>query len=255
MAIKAHLTQRKKQSGFTLIELSIVLVIIGLIIGGVLIGQDLIKGSEIRSLASQVSSYNSAVNAFKAKYGQLPGDFIQAATYISGATSGDGNGVIWTAAGVPGAGPTYTMAGELPEFWYQLSTLGMLEGNFDGTTSVTLGTNLPYLKTNRGGVVAYGFTDYNNYYHFGVVTTGSTTLTTANVLTAVSAYALDSKLDNGMPSSGTVQARDGTVVENGTATSGAAGGATCTVTGPPVTYNTTAGNNYLCQLRVQFQAN
>ena len=54
--------------GFTLIELSIVLVIIGLIIGGVLIGQDLVKSSQIRSLASQLQQYKSAVATFENKY-------------------------------------------------------------------------------------------------------------------------------------------------------------------------------------------
>ena len=60
--------------GFTLIELSIVLVIIGLIIGGVLVGRDLISAAGVRAQISQIEKYQSAVNTFRGKYGYLPGD-------------------------------------------------------------------------------------------------------------------------------------------------------------------------------------
>ncbi len=58
---------RASQLGFTLIELSIVLVIIGLIVGGVLVGQDLIKAAETRATVGQVEKYNAAVNTFRTK--------------------------------------------------------------------------------------------------------------------------------------------------------------------------------------------
>ncbi len=60
--------------GFTLIELSIVLVIIGLLVGGILVGRDLIKSSEIRAQIKQFEEFKTAANAFKTKYGYLPGD-------------------------------------------------------------------------------------------------------------------------------------------------------------------------------------
>ncbi len=60
--------------GFTLIELSIVLVIIGLLVGGVLVGKDLIKSAEIRAQIKQIDEFKTATNAFKTKYGYLPGD-------------------------------------------------------------------------------------------------------------------------------------------------------------------------------------
>src|SRR3982751_930235 len=62
------------EKGFTLIELSIVLVIIGLIVGGVLVGQDLIRAAEVRATISQIEKYNTAVNTFRGKYNALPGD-------------------------------------------------------------------------------------------------------------------------------------------------------------------------------------
>src|ERR1700746_416796 len=85
--------------GFTLIELSIVLVIIGLIVGGVLVGQDLIRAAEVRATISQIEKYNTAVNTFRGKYNALPGDLNAAAATAFGFSgrgippgAGDGNG-------------------------------------------------------------------------------------------------------------------------------------------------------------------
>ena len=64
---------------FTLIELSIVLVVVALIIGGVLVGQDLIRAAGVRSQITQIEKYQTAANTFRGKYGALPGD-MNAAT-------------------------------------------------------------------------------------------------------------------------------------------------------------------------------
>ncbi len=101
--------------GFTLIELSIVLVIIGLIVGGVLVGQDLIRAAGVRSTISQIEKYQTAVNTFRGKYGYLPGDIPPSATQQFGftvdagrsgiAAEGDGNGVISGSGTYGGSGP------------------------------------------------------------------------------------------------------------------------------------------------------
>ena len=71
---------RGKESGFTLIELSIVLVIIGLIASGIVVAQALIKAASLQAALSQVQQFKIATNTFKSKYGQLPGDMLPAKT-------------------------------------------------------------------------------------------------------------------------------------------------------------------------------
>src|SRR5262245_44524359 len=69
---------RMKNNGFTLIDLSIVLVIIGLIAGGVLVGKDLIAATEHRATIRQAEQIDRAVNAFRSKFNCLPGDCVNA---------------------------------------------------------------------------------------------------------------------------------------------------------------------------------
>ncbi len=82
------------RQGFTLVELYIVLVIIGLIVGGVLTGQALIAAAKVRAQMTQLDQYDAAINTFRAKYDCLPGDCANApSSQASGAgsTVGDGN--------------------------------------------------------------------------------------------------------------------------------------------------------------------
>jgi|GEM_PF-1037087 len=78
-------------SGFTLIELSIVLVIIGLITGGILLGNDLINAATIRQQISQIEKLRVSTSTFRVKYGYMPGDILSNVATQYGFANGDGS--------------------------------------------------------------------------------------------------------------------------------------------------------------------
>src|SRR5262245_10294577 len=93
---------KRYNQGFTLIEIAIVLVIIGLLLRGVLKGQELITGARVRNLIGEQDGSNAAFFGFQDRYRALPGDYAQADVNIScGASArakGNGNGRIESAA-------------------------------------------------------------------------------------------------------------------------------------------------------------
>ena len=113
----------RKQAGFTLIEIAIVIAILGLLLGGVLKGQELITSARVRNLISQNDGAKAAYFGFLDRYRALPGDYGLATTNIAGATvNGNGNGLI-TAAGVAGA-----VENEYIAVWEHLSRAGFING-------------------------------------------------------------------------------------------------------------------------------
>ncbi|GAA5179155.1 hypothetical protein GCM10025771_20470 [Niveibacterium umoris] len=85
----------RRQAGFTLVEMAIVLVIIGLLLGGVLKGQELIESAKVKNIAQDMRAISVAVLTYQDKYRALPGDDKSASARWSGACAkGDGNGLI-----------------------------------------------------------------------------------------------------------------------------------------------------------------
>ncbi len=271
----------QKNKGFTLIELSIVMVIIGLIIGGILTGQELIHGAGVRATMSQIIKYNSAVNTFQMKYNALPGDFSTATTYIVGAATvinGNGDGLIGSIAGPAtpsAAGATATVIStsvgplEYSNFWSHLSYVGLIEGSYvpiaAAATALAVSTNFPSAKVNAGiGVFVYGNSaDSTNYYQLGATAMAASqaSITTANFLSPSDAFAIDSKMDDGLPASGIVVARGSALGVDVAATfTGSASLSTANVTqcvlgasyAASLGYNIAAAtSSSICQLRVR----
>jgi prepilin-type N-terminal cleavage/methylation domain-containing protein len=129
------------QRGFTLIELAIVLVIIGLLVGGVLVGRDLIQSAGINAVARDIDSYNVGAMTFRDKYGGIPGDITASKAQQFGLTisatnpgttgEGDGDGVLGNGT-IVNAG----LGGEDTLFWRQLSDAQLIPfgSTADGTT-------------------------------------------------------------------------------------------------------------------------
>ncbi len=78
------------QKGFTLVELAIVMTIIGLLIGGILKGQELMQNARVTSTIAQVRSYEAATTTFRDKYDAIPGDMANAGARIPGCTGAAG---------------------------------------------------------------------------------------------------------------------------------------------------------------------
>ncbi|HEU4707959.1 MAG TPA: prepilin-type N-terminal cleavage/methylation domain-containing protein, partial [Methylophilaceae bacterium] len=113
----------KKQSGFTLIELAIVLVIIGLLLGGVLKGQELINSAKVKNMASDFRNIQVQVYSYQDKFKALPGDDKAAQTHVGATNNGDGDGVI------EGAWSSTTNTDESFNFWQHIRLAGLATGS------------------------------------------------------------------------------------------------------------------------------
>ena len=116
---------KSRQSGFTLIEIAIVLVIIGLLLGGVLKGQELITGARVRNLIQQQDGVKAAYFGFLDRYRALPGDYASASKTVPGSsTDGDADGLIEVANGAT------TSVNEAVLAWEHLSKSGFINGSY-----------------------------------------------------------------------------------------------------------------------------
>ncbi len=201
--------QFSRNSGFTLVELSIVLVIIGLIIGGVLVGQEMIKAAEMRNFTSRIDQTNAAINVFRGKVGYLPGDVPTARGTSLGITpapvaTANGNGIL--------EGDTGTGDGERQLFWSQLAGQNLVPVGPNGTGAGVADVGATSAYPLIGAVAAQGTgigilsdTTGRNHYFMGVTTSTTADFTFGNAFTPAKAAEIDFKLDNGEPSTGAVR--------------------------------------------------
>lgn len=215
------------KSGFSLVELSIVLVILGLLTGGILAGQSLIRAAEIRSVTSDFQRYQTAFHTFRDKYFALPGDMTNAtkfwgAAHATAATckttnsggqatcDGDGNGLItdWAPA-----------SNELYRTWQHLANAGLIEGTYSGIQegstvySNRVGVNVPRARAsnvgfgvqyngNYGGD-AYAFAvDYGHDLFVGAQVDDWWTL--GRAFKPEEVWNVDTKMDDGKPGQGRI---------------------------------------------------
>lgn len=221
---------QRSTRGFTLIELSIVIVIIGLIVAGVVAGQSLVRQSQLRSMATEYQQYQSAANTFRLQYSYFPGDIPNATSLWgnadTGATGGDcaapdtdiGTGT-QTCNGNGDGRIYFTLANEMHRFWQHLANSGTLNGSFTGTQGsvgnsqhVVGGLNAPKAKLSGGvwGVVHIGWADpstfpatrFKNSFLFGGQ--HATGWPSSGAILESEAMNFDTKLDDGRPGIGSI---------------------------------------------------
>lgn len=218
--------------GFSLVELSIVLVILGLLTGGILTGQSLIRASELRAVTTEYQRYLAATQTFRDKYFAIPGDFRDATRFwgravvaadcvtnssagvaTPGTCDGDGDGTMDTAGAA-------SQSGENFRFWQHLALAGLVEGTYSGNAGAggiwdssatnsprskisNAGWNTAYLPNFAGNTDLYAL-DYGNLFNVGIYSAGGAV---GAFIRPEEAWNIDTKLDDGRPAYGKVVAR------------------------------------------------
>lgn len=205
---------RRRTNGFTILELTMVVAIIGLIMGALVIGQDVIFNSKITSVVAEVEKYRSATETFYDQYQQLPGDFnnaqdqwgakascagagLNVRSATSATCNGDGDGIMDS-----------TATAEPFCFWQHLENAALLTEDYscatgDGTNFYVPGTDIGKISKFAGGWIPGSFSATINdlaltsYNILNTVTYGTFTVTDA--------LAIETKLDDGAPGTGNVQ--------------------------------------------------
>ncbi len=226
--------------GFSLIELSIVLVILGLLTGGILAGKNLIRAAELRAISTESDAFVTAVNAFKLKYLQYPGDMDDATRFWGARASCPGN--YWI-----GAAPAYERAtcdgngdgqigmNTIPTYyeallvWQHLSNAELIKGNYIGLAADNNprfrhdpGVNCPESKAvNVGcwgmfwipesGVYASPWFAAENFFPdkdrnvLMLGGTGVSYMATEEVISPIEMWQVDKKLDDSYPDTGNLR--------------------------------------------------
>lgn len=216
--MKKQLDCNALRQGFSLVELSIVLVIIGLLVGGVASLRTYVRSAQTSNLMNESKFYISAFNQFQTRYNAPPGDYNTASSAWTGAGNGDGNGLIRA---------TGTAPGNTAESYYAFQHLalgGLIRGTYTGAVNgaggATAGLNVPTTTIENGaylfdhpdatdGIVLAG----DSYYYAGTygnvlivagLNANSASTPSQALLSVKQAYQLDDKYDDGVANTGNI---------------------------------------------------
>lgn len=227
-----------KESAFTLVELSVVLVIVALIVGGTLAGQALVRSAELKKITTELGEWQTAVTLFRQKYNALPGDMLDAerfwgtnsfcgsgntATVSAGVCDGNGDGALPRS----NSACAWRNLAETYQFWRHLSEAGLIPGKYTGffgapTSDRDVDHTMPVSQSGEELVwAAYStmecdaYSAYNDPYwgteerEYGFVlgefTNYPLSVDPTSRISPEEAWSLDKKLDDGKPGLGNVK--------------------------------------------------
>lgn len=230
-------------SGFSMLELSIYLVIIGLVVGSIITGSSLIRGSELRAMEKDLDKYVSAVEIFQDRYNALPGDFASAVKHWGAKAGGTADGADATCLAYYDTTHTPTKNtcngdgdGKIEETdsswrevwqaWQHLGNSGIIEGIYtgqgNGTAAQAWAEGLPNVNAPAGNVADEVYTlrwlgsitntadpdDFVGEYG-NILLVGARTQANDSFLDAQDMQSIDSKIDDGKPGTGNIRTRKG----------------------------------------------
>lgn len=225
--------ERKKEAGFTLVELAIVMMIIGLLLGGILKGQELIKNARISATGAQLKAFESAITSFRDIYGGKPGDLNNAATRVPGCAAGNtnscqnGNGdsYIWGAKSI-NYWPGTSIALESRQAFKHLALADLIGGVNASTANYLEAWPLPeigegyiVMGEHDGAVRSHlgGTSNTPAGIYVGITRQANWTGTYGRVMSPAEAARLDRKIDDGSPGTGSLLATGAGGCVSGTA--------------------------------------
>lgn len=188
-----------RQAGMSLLELTIVFVIVGLLYGGILKGQDMIENARLHAALQQVQTYQMATQLFMERYGALPGDYAAPSSLMKDLKGGNGNGVV--------EGEGLEESSEAFLFWSHLAASQLITG-VQPQGKALYGDGVPSARIGGGFTVEHNAVSQRQGLWL-VLGQAHKTQGNGALLTPRQAQMIDKKIDTGNPLSGSVRAEKG----------------------------------------------